>query len=50
VAAGIVLVQEAGGLLSRPDGSPPDPYQTDLVASNGPLHPALLAALRDGTG
>jgi myo-inositol-1(or 4)-monophosphatase len=48
VAGGIVLVREAGGILSRPDGTPCDPYQSDLVASNGPLHPALLDVLRTG--
>lgn len=46
VAAGVVLVREAGGVVSRADGSPCDPFQQDLVATNGRLHPAMLEALR----
>ena len=46
VAGGVVLVREAGGILSNADGSPYDPYSADALASNGPLHPALLAAMR----
>jgi myo-inositol-1(or 4)-monophosphatase len=46
VAAGVVLVREAGGVVTNVDGSPFDPYTPDGVASNGPLHPLLLEALR----
>lgn len=48
VAAGIVLVQEAGGVVSRVDGEP-DPLRDppSIVASNGRLHSPLLAALRE---
>ena len=38
------LVREAGGVVTNVDGSPYDPYTPDALASNGPLHPALLAA------
>jgi myo-inositol-1(or 4)-monophosphatase len=48
VAGGVVLVREAGGQVSRPDGSPFDPYQPEGVASNGPLHAVLVEALRLG--
>jgi myo-inositol-1(or 4)-monophosphatase len=46
VAGGVVLVREAGGVLTNVDGSPFDPYSADALASNGPLHPALVAAMR----
>jgi myo-inositol-1(or 4)-monophosphatase len=48
VAGGIVLVAEAGGKLSNIDGSVCDPFQPAGIASNGPLHPALLNALHTG--
>ncbi len=48
VAGGMVLIQEAGGAVTDVDGSPFDPYTPDGLASNGPLHPALLEALRSG--
>ncbi len=46
VAGAMVLVREAGGLLSNADGSAYDPYTPDALASNGPLHPALVEAMR----
>ena len=45
IAAGIVLVQEAGGQVSAYDGSPVDPTTGRLVATNGHLHGQLCAAL-----
>jgi myo-inositol-1(or 4)-monophosphatase len=48
VAGGVVLVREAGGVLTNTDGSPYDAYTADALASNGALHPALLEALRTG--
>jgi myo-inositol-1(or 4)-monophosphatase len=48
VAAGVVLVREAGGLVTALDGGPYDWHAPPCLASNGPLHPALLAGLRDG--
>jgi myo-inositol-1(or 4)-monophosphatase len=48
VAGGMVLIREAGGSVTNVDGSPFDPYTPDGLASNGPLHPALLEALRSG--
>jgi myo-inositol-1(or 4)-monophosphatase len=51
LAAGIVLVREAGGVVSRADGnrdplSPPP----SIVAGNGFLHAALLQILRERRG
>jgi myo-inositol-1(or 4)-monophosphatase len=48
VAGGLVLVREAGGVVTNLDGTPFDPYTPDGVASNGPLHPVLLEHLRTG--
>jgi myo-inositol-1(or 4)-monophosphatase len=45
VAAGIVLIHEAGGKMTNIDGSTYDPYTPDALASNGPLHPAMLQIL-----
>lgn len=50
VAAGTVLIREAGGIVTNIDGSPYDPYTPDALASNGPLHPLLSQCLRDGPG
>lgn len=47
VAAGIILVEEAGGRVSRRDGGRYDVFSGELiVASNGPLHAELLRGLR----
>ncbi len=45
VAGGVVLVREAGGIVTDVDGTPFDPYTPDGLASNGPLHPVLVEAL-----
>jgi fructose-1,6-bisphosphatase/inositol monophosphatase family enzyme len=42
-AAGVVLVREAGGLVSNLDGSRYDLYTHDILASNGPIHPSMVA-------
>jgi myo-inositol-1(or 4)-monophosphatase len=48
VAGAMVLVREAGGVITNVDGSDYDPYTPDALASNGPLHPLLLEAFRAG--
>lgn len=48
VAGGTVLVREAGGIVTNIDGSAYDPYTADALASNGPLHPALVEIFRKG--
>lgn len=47
VAAGALMVLEAGGALTDFDNGPPDVRRGWLVASNGHIHGALLDALRD---
>jgi myo-inositol-1(or 4)-monophosphatase len=50
IAAGQLILEEAGGLLTLFDGSPHRTTQrADVVASNGPIHPELLAALKGAT-
>jgi myo-inositol-1(or 4)-monophosphatase len=48
-AAGIVLVREAGGLISRTNGQTYDPNASDIVASNDNLHTALIKQLNNST-
>jgi myo-inositol-1(or 4)-monophosphatase len=48
VAGAVVLLREAGGAITNVDGSAYDPHMPDAVASNGPLHPALLECFRTG--
>ena len=45
-AAGILLVQEAGGMASTFAGAPFYPSSPDILASNGILHPQLLPLIR----
>ena len=45
VAAGAVLVEEAGGRLSNVDGSAYDPFTPDGVATNGAIHELVLKGL-----
>lgn len=46
VAAGLLLVQEAGGRVSAADGAPFDSRSVELIASNGLLHDEVLGMLR----
>ncbi len=42
IAAGTLLIQEAGGVVTHLDGSPLDFSQKTVLATNGPLHPVVL--------
>jgi len=46
VAAGALIVAEAGGRVSGMDGSPFDPVAAHLVASNGRIHGDVLDVIR----
>ena len=45
VAAGVLLVEEAGGRVTHYDGQPFDHYRPPIAASNGLVHEAMLAVL-----
>jgi myo-inositol-1(or 4)-monophosphatase len=47
VAAGAVLIREAGGTVSNIDGSPFNPFTADALASNGRLHSILVEIFRN---
>jgi len=47
ISAGMLLVREAGGFVTTPDGGDPL-HQGDLVAANPALHPALREIVADG--
>jgi myo-inositol-1(or 4)-monophosphatase len=50
ILAGKLILEEAGGTLTRFDGTPLDvPELADIVASNGPIHDELLAVLDAST-
>jgi myo-inositol-1(or 4)-monophosphatase len=46
-AAGALIVEEAGGRVTRWNGGPFDPRRDDLVASNGVIHDQMLGIIRD---
>jgi myo-inositol-1(or 4)-monophosphatase len=46
LAAGELIVEEAGGIVTDLSGKPTDPFSLECLASNGPLHPAMLAVIR----
>jgi myo-inositol-1(or 4)-monophosphatase len=48
VAGATVILREAGGQITNVDGSAYDPYTPDALASNGPLHAALLDLFSTG--
>ncbi|MDQ7030021.1 MAG: inositol monophosphatase family protein [Ardenticatenia bacterium] len=45
-AAGTLLVQEAGGTVTSAEGTPWTPAHEVVVATNGPLHTAVLEMVR----
>jgi myo-inositol-1(or 4)-monophosphatase len=45
VAAGALLVEEAGGRVTAPDGGPVDLRAPAVIATNGRVHDALAAAV-----
>jgi myo-inositol-1(or 4)-monophosphatase len=46
VAAGALIVSEAGGRVTGMDGSPFDPAAAHIIASNGHVHDAMLEVIR----
>ena len=47
VAAGALVVEEAGGRITGMNGAPFDPAAAHLVASNGAIHEQMLDVIRD---
>jgi myo-inositol-1(or 4)-monophosphatase len=47
VAAGALIVREAGGRITGMDGAPFDAAAAHLVASNGHVHDAMLQVIRE---
>jgi myo-inositol-1(or 4)-monophosphatase len=46
-AAGALIVEEAGGIMSRFDGSPFEIDSRETLASNGLIHPALVQEFQE---
>ncbi len=42
-AAGVILIREAGGTITAPDGSPHDLYKNSILATNGRIHASAVA-------
>ncbi len=47
IAAGALLVEEAGGRVTGLDGGPVDPVVPAVVASNGAIHDEMLRTLKE---
>ncbi|HSD82488.1 MAG TPA: inositol monophosphatase family protein [Anaerolineae bacterium] len=45
IAAGALMVTEAGGQVTMPDGSAFDLFARKIVASNGPIHEEMIGTL-----
>ena len=45
MAAGVLIIREAGGLVTSFDGSPYDLYGTEILASNGRIHDEMMKVL-----
>jgi len=50
LAAGSLILTEAGGKVTSPTGRTLSIYRGDILASNGPLHAAMLRVLRRRKG
>jgi myo-inositol-1(or 4)-monophosphatase len=46
-AAGAILIEEAGGKVTQPDGKPYTPYCRHFVASNGKVHEEVLRIISE---
>ncbi len=46
-AAGVLIVEEAGGKVTRFDGSPFELNSRETVASNGLIHDAMLQEFKE---
>lgn len=50
MAAGVVLIREAGGIITNMSGREFDLYSGDVLANNGHIHEAMLAIIKkEGT-
>jgi myo-inositol-1(or 4)-monophosphatase len=47
IAAGVLMVREAGGQVTMPDGSPLDLFARQIVASNGLIQNEMIQVLAD---
>jgi myo-inositol-1(or 4)-monophosphatase len=47
VAAGVVLVREAGGLVTSLTGGPYQMYDNEILATNGPVHAETVGAIAE---
>ena len=47
MAAGVVILNEAGGRITDLQGNRHSIYQPELVASNGLIHVEMLAVIRE---
>ncbi len=45
MAAGVVIVREAGGLVTRYDGGPFHPERPEILATNGHIHTSMMNVL-----
>jgi myo-inositol-1(or 4)-monophosphatase len=48
IAAGVLIVEEAGGRVTDPKGASLQLEQGDIVASNGHIHEAMIRVLQQG--
>lgn len=46
IAAGVIIIKEAGGLVTGFNGSPIDIYGTEILASNSLIHDAMMEILK----
>jgi myo-inositol-1(or 4)-monophosphatase len=47
MAAGVIILREAGGRVTGFAGNAHSIYGQELVASNGPIHQAMLDVLQE---
>lgn len=47
IAAGKIILEEAGGMVTNMDGSKLDPKKEAILATNGRLHPEMLRVIKE---